>query len=208
MKPSPNPPLLIPGFIDPVLDSQAVFRTLLTAMSRPGEICPLPLVPQAPGALTGAAAAVCLTLLDLDTPVWLDNTLRQPEVMAHLRFHCGCPIVEDPAQAAFALIGKVKEIPCLAIFNPGVPEYPDASTTLVVQVQGLTNKQGVYLQGPGIENEVRLGADFLLDHFWHELAGQRRSFPLGLDVFLVSPKEVAALPRSVTIKEAGPCMSR
>jgi alpha-D-ribose 1-methylphosphonate 5-triphosphate synthase subunit PhnH len=208
LEPSLNPPPLIPGFPDPVLDSQAVFRTLLTVMSQPGKICPLPLVPGAPAGLTGAAAAVCLTLLDLDTPVWLDDTLRQPEVMGHLRFHCGCPIVEDPAQAAFALIGKTEEIPCLAVFNPGLPEYPDASTTLVVQVQGLTNKQGACLQGPGIENEVRLGADFLPDYFWNELAGQRRSFPLGLDVFLVSPKEVAALPRSVTIKEAGPCMSR
>ena len=67
---------LAPGFHDPQLDAQRVFRQLLQAMARPGQIVPIDRLPEAPKPLSGGAAALALTLFDLDTPIWLDEALR------------------------------------------------------------------------------------------------------------------------------------
>src|ERR1700758_946249 len=69
---------LTPGFADPVHDTQAVFRTLLDALSRPGTVGivsdVLPALdaagPHRP-TVERAAFAALLTLCDFSTPVWL-----------------------------------------------------------------------------------------------------------------------------------------
>jgi alpha-D-ribose 1-methylphosphonate 5-triphosphate synthase subunit PhnH len=87
------------GFADPVFDSQAAFRALLGAMSRPGEVHSLArpgFTP--PDGLPLAAAACLLTLADHDTPVWLAGGAGHPA--AHwLAFHAGAPATADPASA-------------------------------------------------------------------------------------------------------------
>jgi alpha-D-ribose 1-methylphosphonate 5-triphosphate synthase subunit PhnH len=198
-----------PGLKDPVFDSQAVFRTLLTAMSRPGSILPLAVKPEAPGGLSQTAAAVCLTLLDMDTPLWLGESLRMPAVIAYLQFHCGCPVVDDPAKAAFALVGKGELTPSLAIFNQGTPEYPDRSTTLIIQVEHIDSAGSVSLVGPGIKQNAQIKVDKLPVAFWREFAAQRDAYPLGVDIFLVANGLVRGLPRSITLSAKDqPCTSR
>ena len=63
---------IAPGFADPVFDSQATFRAALDALARPGRVAALPPVLTPPAPLNPATAALCLTLADLDTPLWLD----------------------------------------------------------------------------------------------------------------------------------------
>src|SRR3546814_18697075 len=53
-----------PGFVDPVLDSQSVFRTLLEAMSYPGRVVGTGAGLSVPAPVSPAAAAACLTLAD------------------------------------------------------------------------------------------------------------------------------------------------
>ena len=60
------------GLSDPVLDSKRIFRGVLDAMAHPGRVVPLPPPPDPPAPLVPAAAAVALTLLDYETPLWLD----------------------------------------------------------------------------------------------------------------------------------------
>ena len=75
---------LAPGFADPVHDTQAVFRTLLDALSRPGTVGVVENVLPAAQA-TGthrsradlAALAALLTLCDYSTPVWLAQPRRR-----------------------------------------------------------------------------------------------------------------------------------
>ena len=91
---------LRPGLADPVHDSQRFFRGLLTAMAHPGRLVTLEGAPQGPKPLDPATAAAALTLLDYDTPLWIDWIADTPPLRAYLKFHCGCPIVERSQEAA------------------------------------------------------------------------------------------------------------
>ena len=71
----PGQDAFLPGFGDPVFGSQNVFRAVLSAISRPETIVDLQLTLEAPQALFLTTAAICRTLLDSDTPVWLDAPL-------------------------------------------------------------------------------------------------------------------------------------
>ena len=87
---------MLAGLADPTLDSQRIFRSLLEAMAHPGRIVDVAVELQAPSPLHPAAAAACLTLLDFDTPLWLDEAAARPDAVEWLRFHSGAPIVSRP----------------------------------------------------------------------------------------------------------------
>ena len=189
-----------PGFDDPVLDSQNTFRLLLDAMARPGKVQTLGRLPKAPAPLYAAAAAVCLTLLDLDTPLWLDPSASAPEVADYLRFATGCPLSPEPDQAAFGLIADASAMPPLSRFAQGSAEYPDRSATLIIQVDGLSNQGGVVLSGPGIKDRCNLNPEGLPSSLWPQLFENHELFPLGVDLVLAAPSQVACLPRTVKLE--------
>lgn len=191
------------GFTAPVEAAQSHFRAVLDAMARPGRIVPLAgELPAAPAPMAPGAFAIALSLLDYETPVWLDAALRGPAVLASLRFHCGCPLTETPAAAAFAFAAAAQGLPPLAAFAQGTPEYPDRSTTLILQVADLAETGGcaVRLRGPGIAEMQALAAEGLGVTFWQEVQANRRGFPLGVDLVLVAGGRIAALPRSTQVE--------
>lgn len=194
---------LQPGFADPVLESQSVFRAMLNAMARPGQCQDIAPALDVPAPLRPLAAAVCLTLLDVDTALWLDGPARDSEALRRfLAFHCGCPLIGDPAEAAFALIADPPAMPPLAAFGQGSAEYPDRSTTLVLQVDTLNEAAGPVLRGPGIEDSRRFDADPLPPGFWAQARANRAGFPRGVDIFFAAPGQLAALPRSTRLETA------
>ena len=190
-----------PGFSNPVMDSQSCFRILLDAMARPGAIHKLDCLPDAPKPLTAAAAAVCLTLLDLDTVLWLDAAADLPQVKDYLRFSTGCGLTDDPGQAGFGLITDLEAMPELSRFTQGTLEYPDRSASLIIQVKGLANQDGPTLRGPGINGSIRLQVDGLPDEVWRRLKENRFYFPLGVDIILATENSVACLPRTVMVED-------
>lgn len=187
---------MLAGLADPVLDSQRIFRAVLEAMSHPGRLVVLDQPPPAPAPLHVATTAICLALLDFETPLWLDPASRTAEAIAHLRFHCGCPVVDDPARAGFAVVADAARMPGLDRFEPGTDEYPDRSATVIVQARTLTSGHGKRLRGPGIETETRLDADGLPARFWEELRSNHGRFPRGVDVLLTAGAALVALPRT------------
>ncbi len=190
------------GFRDPALAAQGHFRALLDAMAHPGRIVPLVAeLPEPPTPMAAAAFALALTLLDHETPVWLGPSLHGPAVADGLRFHCGCPITADPATAAFAF-AVPEEVGRLDRFAQGTADYPDRSTTLVLQVGALAGEgpRAMRLTGPGIETAHMLFVPDVPDQLWAELAANADRFPLGVDLVLVAGGLIAALPRSTRVK--------
>ena len=187
---------MLSGLVDPVLDSQRVFRMVLDAMAHPGTVVEVPGPEAAPPPLHLAAAAVCLALVDFDTPLWLDGSAASEDTREFLRFHCGCPLVNDPRLARFALIARAEVMPDLSRFDRGTDEDPDRSATLVVQVSTLTTGQGRRLTGPGIAGETLLEVDGLPSRFWSWRRENHALFPRGVDVLLTAGRRLTALPRT------------
>ncbi|WP_233806054.1 phosphonate C-P lyase system protein PhnH [Paraburkholderia sp. HP33-1] len=191
---------LTPGFADPVHDTQAVFRTLLDALSRPGTIGVigdvLPELRNTPA--EPAAFAALLTLCDYATPVWL----AQPDtaLASALRFHTGAPLVDAPGEAAFVYLQDANALPSLESFAPGSAESPEQSATLLIRVDALTGGAPVTLSGPGILDTETISPDGLPTRFWQERAMLAPLFPCGIDCYLVCGQRVIGLPRTTDAK--------
>jgi alpha-D-ribose 1-methylphosphonate 5-triphosphate synthase subunit PhnH len=192
--------MLAPAFDDPALASQAVFRTVMEALAGPGLSRPLPSKLTVPPPLSPTAAAVALILLDYETPFWLDQGLAAArEVASWIKFHTGAPLTTNSAQATFGFISDPAAMPPFDAFSPGSLEYPDRSTTLVVQVASFDHGGALKLSGPGIAGTRSFSADPLPPDFQARLIANREMFPRGIDLILVTQDAVAALPRSVRV---------
>ncbi|MCC2595395.1 phosphonate C-P lyase system protein PhnH [Pusillimonas sp. MFBS29] len=189
--------LLMPAFAEPVHASQQVFRHALKALSEPGL---LQNVGDVPGldCLAPATYALCLSLLDSDTTLWLSPSLDTAQVRANLTFHCGCPIVEQPQQAAFAILDGSRDTD-ISAFNTGTDRDPHLSCTVLLQLDSLDSGAATLWRGPGILNKrtVRLP---LPPAFWAQRVQQ--PFPQGVDMFMTSGSSVMGLPRSTKVSPA------
>ncbi|WP_426114428.1 phosphonate C-P lyase system protein PhnH [Pseudomonas sp. DSP3-2-2] len=192
--------LLQPAFADPVLDAQRSFRAALKALAGPGVIHPLQAAQQPP-ALQGLAAAshaLCLALLDIDTPLWLAPAFDTPVIRANLTFHCGCPIVSERQHARFALLDH-SQLHDLQGFDLGNDRYPDQSCTLLIQLPSLSGGPLLSWRGPGIQTENRVALP-VSDSFWQQRE-THNDFPRGLDVFFLAGSDLLGLPRSTRVQE-------
>jgi alpha-D-ribose 1-methylphosphonate 5-triphosphate synthase subunit PhnH len=187
---------LQPGLPDPVFDAQRVFRAVLDAMAHPGTILPVTLDLAAPPPLDLATAAVALALADYETPLWLDGAAATAAVKRYLGFHCGCPLNARSEEAGFAIIAAPAAMPPLAVFAGGSDEYPDRSTTLIIQVPALRGGAAWSLRGPGIADAVRFAPAGLPGPFGAWLRDNHRRFPRGVDMIFTCGAALAALPRS------------
>jgi alpha-D-ribose 1-methylphosphonate 5-triphosphate synthase subunit PhnH len=187
------------GFAEPVLAAQATFRTVMDAMARPGTVRRLARI-AAPAPLSPSAAAIALTLLDYETPFWLDAPLAAaPEIATFISFHTGARFTAEPGDAAFAFVSAPAAAPPFATFAQGSAEYPDRSTTLILQVTRLAEGDGMVLRGPGIAGARRLAASPLPADFLAQLTENRARFPRGIDILLAASDAVAGLPRSLNV---------
>ncbi|MGV2986599.1 phosphonate C-P lyase system protein PhnH [Vibrio sp. E150_011] len=201
---------ITPAFQDAVHDSQYCFRQLLKAMSEPGQLVTLDRS-QGFGIMHAAAAQTLLSLADNATNIWLSPTLQNDKaVLENVRFHCGAPIVFEQADADFAVIAKsdIAQISQqLLDFKSGCEEYPDAATTVIIELDSLTSGQRLLLSGPGIETTDEAFVGDAPDGFlsFLESRQERVDFPLGIDLVLVHEEQILCLPRTTNV-EVSPCM--
>lgn len=189
------------GFSSPVLDAQAVFRALMDAMARPGTVQRLATSARPPAPLLASAGAVALALCDHDTPIWLDTALRESDaVAAWLRFHAGPSLANTPADAHFAFAAQPASLIALDNFAQGSQDYPDRSTTLVLQLETLDAGTPLILEGPGIETRTSIAPAPLPRHFAEQWRQNRMRFPRGIDVVLAAPGAIACLPRTTRVQ--------
>jgi alpha-D-ribose 1-methylphosphonate 5-triphosphate synthase subunit PhnH len=187
----------LPGFADPVADAQATFRAVLDAMARPGRLHIVGDKVQPPAPLAGATAALLLTLVDAETPLWLAPDLAAARDW--IVFHTGAPITGDAGRAAFA---AATLLPDLASFSAGSDEAPEDSATLIIQVAGFGSGQRLRLAGPGLRGAATLDVAGLPANFAAVWADNHALYPRGIDLLLVAGPALVALPRSLSV-EAG-----
>ncbi|MBZ9699972.1 MULTISPECIES: phosphonate C-P lyase system protein PhnH [unclassified Mesorhizobium] len=189
------------GFADPVFNAQTVFRAVMDAMARPGSVQPLPALARPPAPLSATSGAVALALCDNDTPLWLDPALHaSAAVMSWLGFHSGAPLANTPADAHFAFVASPAEMMALDGFSQGTQDYPDRSTTLILQVGDLTSGTPLLLEGPGIEKTATIAPARMPRHFIEQWKQNINRFPRGVDIILAAHDSLACLPRTTRIK--------
>lgn len=197
---------LLPAWNDPVHASQSTFRAVLKALSEPGLIQTVMADIQAPPPLFLSTTALCLALADGETAVWLDDSANTEPLRAYLRFHCGCRLVEDAKLATFAVMTDPVLFADHTIFEKlalGTMEYPDRSTTLLVQVQSLSDGPERKLFGPGIPHERLMNVSGLPENFDAIWQKNVDGFPLGVDVVFCHGSEILGLPRTTNIAVSG-----
>jgi alpha-D-ribose 1-methylphosphonate 5-triphosphate synthase subunit PhnH len=189
------------SFADPALGSQSTFRAIMDALARPGTAQAVALPASPPAPLTPVLAAIALTILDHDTPVWLDPTLlKSGPVEQWLAFHCGSPVTTDPADSAFALVAAAGLLPPLDRFAQGTDEYPDRSTTIVLAVPSLEGGTELALSGPGIKGGATIAPTGVPADFVIQRAENKARFPRGVDLLLAAPGAVLGLPRTTKVE--------
>jgi alpha-D-ribose 1-methylphosphonate 5-triphosphate synthase subunit PhnH len=192
------------GFADKVLSAQSVFRSVMDAMARPGSIQRIASTAGTPAVMMRGTAAIALTLFDHDTPIWLDSAMSAtPDVSKWLKFHTSAPVIADSSIASFALIGDPANLPALDRFAFGSNEYPDRSTTLILQVESLTQGAVLQLRGPGIDGTATLQAKIQPRDLFERLAINSVLFPRGIDVVLVHDDAIVAIPRTTRLVAKG-----
>lgn len=191
---------LIGGFPDAVYNAQEVFRALMNCMARPGTIGTVlpPVMPPTP--LGMAAGALLLTLCDHDTPVWLTPILTRSELPGWIGFHSGAPLTREKTEARFAFFEARALVPSFSHFALGSQDYPDRSTTIVIEMEALEGGRLLQLKGPGILDETVVAPKGLPELFLRQWTDNRALFPRGVDVVLTAGRQILALPRTCKIK--------
>jgi alpha-D-ribose 1-methylphosphonate 5-triphosphate synthase subunit PhnH len=180
-----------PGFLDPVTEAQACFRSVLSAMSCPGRIVAMSHSIAAPP-LDPATAAVLLTLVDADVTLWLDEALSPS--WDWLAFHAGVVRAPRLGQAAFLC---VTSLPPLGDVFAGTDAAPETAATVILQVPALVDGARLTLYGldvPAVIAPQGLPADFVAQ--WE---ANHRLFPRGVDLLLCAGGASLALPRTLRI---------
>jgi alpha-D-ribose 1-methylphosphonate 5-triphosphate synthase subunit PhnH len=188
------------GFADPVLHAQTVFRTVMDAMARPAILHTLAALPKPPAPLSPTSAAVLVTLADGDTPVWLDAPLAASEaVRKWIAFHCGAAFVADPGDSDFAVVSGFATMPAFELFAQGTQEFPDRSTTVILQCDTLGGGETRTFAGPGIPETAPLAVPGLPPRFDLQCNANHGRFPRGIDVIFAGDGEIVCLPRSARL---------
>lgn len=186
-------PELSGGFSDPATASATAFRAVLNAMSRPGTIERVAGA-HAPQPVSVAAAVTLLTLCDHETSVFLGDGFDTGPVREWISFQTGA--VAGPAEKADFALGQWTDFVGRHDFPIGTPEYPDRSTTLIVEMEAL-EAEGARLSGPGIRDVAALSLPEV-----KRFAENALLFPLGLDFIFTCGDRVAALPRTTRVEAA------
>ncbi|MCR9138334.1 MAG: phosphonate C-P lyase system protein PhnH [Alphaproteobacteria bacterium] len=189
------------GFANPDFDAQMVFRQIMNALARPGTVCMIDAFTEPPAPLSPCTGAIAATLFDADTEIWLDPLLlERQEVVGWLTFQTAAPLAETGFDARFALVSSGDLLPPLERFAQGTQEYPDRSTTIILQLDSLEGGVPLVLAGPGIKDRHVIEPVGLPPRFVEQWAANNSHYPRGVDIILVADDGLIGLPRTTRIE--------
>lgn len=175
-------------------DSQASFRVLLDALSRPGEPRDLP-VPQAGPGIVPLALAV------VGSPI---AVMGDPGAQRQICLATGAEQVAIGEAALVAIYGKA-DAPLISSLRRGSALVPEGGAKAGLACGALIPAGGgevtPEISGPGVPGRVRLGVDGVGPEVFLALAEANSAFPAGIDVWLTDDAgRVAGLPRSARLE--------
>lgn len=179
------------GFSDTPVQAARAFRSVMSAIARPGRIEILTGA-QPPSPLSVAAGTLAITLCDPETPIYLAGRLDCQSVREWISFHTGAPF-SSREEATFAF-GDWRALLPIDGYSIGTAEYPDRSATLIVELDNLETT-GARLSGPGIKDSATLSLPVS-----KIFAENTVRFPLGVDFIFTCDDKVAGLPRSTKVE--------
>ena len=187
-----------PGFSNPILDSQAVYSTLMSAMSEPAKVFELNKYCDGPQGLYPTTAAIALTLFDNDTKIFHTSSLD--DAQDWVRFHCSAPSTQQEHNADYAIVSKASHVLDFSKLAIGTPEYPERSTTLIFEVESLEDGACFEARGPGIENIHLFSVKGIHEECEEVVTNNHGLFLQGLDCILVSSTSILCLPRTTKLR--------
>ncbi|AQW56343.1 phosphonate C-P lyase system protein PhnH [Streptomyces violaceusniger] len=189
-----------PGFADPPVEGQRVFRAILDAFAHPRRSYRIAGPTQAPEALGTGLAAVALTLLDEDVSVWLHRTLAEdPDVTSYLAFHTGARVTNGHGSANFVL-ATPDTLPALDELALGTDDAPHQSATIVLDARTPGVGARFTATGPGIDGQAEIEAPWAHEGFLAAWTRNGALFPRGVDLLVASDDRVLALPRTTRLR--------
>lgn len=195
---------------DKIADTQKIFRVMLDALARPGQLYRLPPVGPLFSSASGkfdifeTTGSLLATLLDHEVTFCV---LGQDDRALELSLLIGAATGSRSAprdKAEYVATLEAPEENLLAQLNPGSLLYPNTATTLICRVEELANQlpkgdSGALLElsGPGVAPGQTLWVAGVEATFFNELKAINAGYPLGLDILCVTPQgQLAGLPRS------------
>jgi alpha-D-ribose 1-methylphosphonate 5-triphosphate synthase subunit PhnH len=194
-----------PKAFDLVFDSQAIFRTVLDAMARPGTVATLPAADdRCPLADYRPLAAVARALLDHEVGFAVaPGDDEAGELARYLVAATGSRPVA-PGEADYAIARAPLPRGLLTSLKRGTLTFPDEGATLLVLTPDFARPDAgpvATLTGPGIPGArtVRLAGLTAQDLAERRVANAE--FPRGIDLLLIDPLgRVSCLPRTTGVR--------
>ncbi len=196
---------------DEVFSSQAVFRRLLDALSRPGTIFSLPPVAYtgSPHGFPVSALSVLKTLCDHRVTFSVGRPNERRAWISYLEVNLSTPF-RRPEEADFVLFDGAGFDEEFAYLKRGTPEFPERSATALLCVGALADLSAasddtrtLHLEGPGVKGRASLFVAGLDGRYIEERARANRFAPMGIDLILIDrDARVAGLPRSTRVDAA------
>ncbi len=179
--------------IDPVADTQKCFRTLVSAMSRPGTVHETPTNP--------ADHAVLATLVDHEVSCYTTDETIETALANEGRLTEASMAEADIVHATTPTDGDVETL------RRGSLTEPSDGATIVYRVTELTPEPAAQpaattlsLSGPGINDEQRLAVEGLPASEAESIATAQSGYPQGVDAIVATDTALAALPRSIELE--------
>lgn len=190
--------------LDMVHDIQNVYRQLVDAMSRPGNVADITEVAGKLDQESGMAPVTqILAHLLLDTEVSFSVVSGREAQAAYLLSqltYANETTLED-ADFIFVLSDATSEqlSHVLSVAKIGELQDPHHSATVIIETLSLTGGPKLTFSGPGIQAVTQ--AEMQLSEDWIEIRGERNAeFPLGLDlIFTDNAHRLMAVPRTTQV---------
>lgn len=169
---------------------QAAFRHLMSAFSYPGRVVTVA------GGAESALMLVLATLVDTACALADPQHLLKGDDLRRLGVRATSTDAADFVLADGRQL--LETTPRL-----GSLENPERGATLVLRVTALGAGVRLILTGPGIQQDKPLQVSGIDPAWWTLRAQWNEHFPLGVDLILVSERDIAVVPRTTRIDLKG-----